>query len=137
MTYFFLPTRPNATWTKVDPKATTAQLSRTAAVMLDIIFGDANDGAPRLTNRLHEVMDYLDPALMTRAQRQIHDLAKRRLLAMVEKAIGNLGTWQHTLRAMADDLAVLAAETAENLSNSFPDVTAQDVAALVTDEAVA
>lgn len=45
-----------------------------------------------------------------------------------------LGTWQHTLRAMADDLAVLAAETAENLSNSFPDVNAQDVAALVTDE---
>lgn len=89
-----------------------------------------------MTNRLHEVMDYLDPALMTRAQRQIHDLAKRRLLAMVEKAIGNLGTWQHTLRAMADDLAVLAAETAENLSNSFPDVNAQDVAALVTDEVV-
>lgn len=51
---------------------------------------------------------------------------------MVEKAIGSLGTWQHTLRAMADDLAVLAAETADNLSNSFPDVNAQDVAALVT-----
>lgn len=132
VTYFFLPTRPAATWTKVDPKATTAQLSRTGAVMLDIIFGDANDGASKLKNRLHEVMEYLDPALMTRAQRQIHDLAKRRLLAVVEKAIGNLGTWQHTLRAMADDLAVLAAETAENLSNSFPDVYAQDVAALMT-----
>jgi len=133
VTYFFLPTRPAATWTKVDPKATTAQLSRTAAVMLDIIFGDATDGAPRLMHRLHEVMEYLDPALMTRSQRQIHDLAKRRLLAMVEKAIGSLGTWQHTLRAMADDLAVLAAETAENLSNSFPDVYAKDVAALMTD----
>jgi len=83
-------------------------------------------------NRIHEVMQYLDPALMTRAQRQIHDLAKRRLLAIVEKAIGNLATWQYTLRAMADDLGVLAAETAENLSNSFPDVNAQDVAALVT-----
>ncbi|MDQ6725463.1 MAG: helix-turn-helix domain-containing protein [Actinomycetota bacterium] len=113
VTYFFLPTRPAATWT-------------------NIIFGDANDGATRLKNRLHEVMEYLDPALMTRAQRQIHDLAKRRLLAMVEKAIGNLGTWQQTLRAMADDLAILAAETAQNLSNSFPDVYAQDVAALMS-----
>jgi transcriptional regulator with XRE-family HTH domain len=132
VTYFFLPTRPAAKWSKVDPKASTDQLNRTAAAMLDIIFGDAADGAPRLTTRLREVMEYLDPALMTRAQRQVHDLAKRRLLAIVEKAIGSLGTWQHTLRAMADDLAVLAAETAESLSNSFPDVYAEDVAALMT-----
>jgi hypothetical protein len=36
--------------------------------MLDIIVGDADDGALKLKSRLHEVMEYLDPALMTRAQ---------------------------------------------------------------------
>lgn len=132
VTYFLLPTRPHATWTKVDPEASDTELSRTMAVMIDIIFGD-DDSAPRVVSRLHEVMRDMDPKLYTAAQRQVFDLAKQRLLAVVAQAIGSLGTWQESLRAMADDLAALASQVTEGLSRALPDVSGEDLAELVSD----
>ena len=83
VTYFFLPTNPHATWTKVEPDTSIGQLNRTMAVMIDIIFGDANNGAPLVSSRLHDVMSQMDPELFSDAQRRIFGLARQRLLAVV------------------------------------------------------
>jgi len=133
VTYFFLPTRPHATWAKVEPGTSTAQVSRTMAEMIDIIFGDANDGLPQVVRRLHDIMRVMDPELFSAAQRQIFDLAKQRLLAIVSQAIGSLGDWQTSLNTMADALAELQSQTADYLARSLPDITSEDVSALLGD----
>lgn len=135
VTYFFLPTNPHATWTKVEPNTSIGQLNRTMAVMIDLIFGDANTGAPLVSSRLHDVMSLMDPELFSDAQRRIFGLARQRLLAVVGRAIGSFGDWQKSLRSMADDLAELSADAAEVVARSLPEVSEEDVAALLAGEA--
>ncbi len=135
ITYFFLPPRPGATWSKVKPGTSDDQLSRTMAVMIDLIFGDATDGAPLLAKHLHDVMDNLDPALFSDAQERIFALARLRLLGVVSQAIGSIGGWQQSLRSLADELGKLEDDVAAALVRTLPDVTEADFKGLVAEDA--
>jgi transcriptional regulator with XRE-family HTH domain len=135
ITYFFLPPRPGATWSKVKPGTSDDQLSRTMAVMIDLIFGDATDGAPLLAKHLHDVMDNLDPALFSDAQERIFALARLRLLGVVSQAIGSIGGWQQSLRSLADELGKLEDDVAAALARTLPDVTEADFKGLVAEDA--
>ena len=135
ITYFFLPPRPGATWSKVQPGTSDDQLSRTMAVMIDLIFGDATDGAPLLAKHLHDVMDNLDPALFSDAQERIFALARLRLLGVVSQAIGSIGGWQQSLRSLADELGKLEDDVAAALVRTLPDVTEADFKGLVAEDA--
>lgn len=130
ITYFFLPTRPEAKWSKLDPRTPLAQLGPTMAQMIDLVFGDIVDGAPRVVKRLYEFMQYIDLEQYTAAQDRIFDLAKQRLLAVVSRSIGDIGAWQESLRAIADDLGALEADTGKMLTRTLPDITEEDVVAL-------
>lgn len=130
ITYFFLPPRPEATWSKVKPGTSEGELNRTMAVMIDLIFGDATDGAPLLASHLHGIMRDLDPALFSDAQRRIFALARLRLLGVVGQAIGSIGGWQESLRALADELGALEDDVAAALARSLPDVTEEDITGL-------
>lgn len=103
-------------------------------MMIDIIFGDANTSAPLVSSRLREFMGDLDPELFSDAQRRIFGLARQRLLAVVGRAVGSFGDWQKSLRSMADDLAELSADAAEVVARSLPEVSEEDVAALLAGE---
>ena len=127
ITYFFLPPRPGATWTKVAPGTSQDELNRTMAVMIDLIFGDSNVGAPLLASHLHDIMSDLDPALYSDAQRRIFSLARLRLLGVVGQAIGSIGGWQESLRGLADELGKLESDVAAALARSLPDVTEKDI----------
>ena len=126
ISYFFVPPRPGALWSKVKPSASPDSLNRTMAVMIDLICGDPNEGAVRLYSHLKEVIDGLDPALMSEAQRQIFALARLRLLGVVSHAIGTIGGWQVALRSLAEELGELEGDVAEYLARAFPDVNKDD-----------
>ncbi len=130
ITYFFLPTRPEAKWSKLDPRTSPTQLRQPMSQMIDLVFGDTVDSAPRVVKRLYEFMQYIDLEQYTAAQDHIFDLAKQRLLAVVGRAVGNIGGWQESLRAIADDLGTLEAETSKALTRTLPDITEEDVLAL-------
>lgn len=127
ITYFFLPPRPTATWSKVTQGTTDDQLNRTMAVMIDLILGDPNEGAARLASHLSEIMRDLDPALFSDAQKRIFALARLRLLGVVSHAIGSIGGWQESLRSLADELGTLEDDVAAMLVRSLPDVTEADI----------
>jgi len=131
VTYFFLPTQPHAKWTKVKPDASSGQLNRTMAVMIDLIFGDPDTGAPEVANRLHDSMRQLDPALLSEAQRRIFDLARHRMLAVVQRAVGSFAALQQSLLRTADDLAEVASGAAKAVATSLPSVSEQDMLALL------
>jgi transcriptional regulator with XRE-family HTH domain len=128
ITYFFLPPRPEATWSKVQPRTPNDELNRTMAVMIDLIFGDANNGVPLLTGHLHDIMRDLDPALYSDAQRRIFALARLRLLGIVGNAIGSIGGWQESLHRLADELGTLEKDVAEAMAHSLPGVAEEDIA---------
>ncbi|MDQ3574264.1 MAG: hypothetical protein M3404_04980 [Actinomycetota bacterium] len=130
VTYFFLPTRPASKWSKVEPETSPAQLGETMARMVDIVFGDNIDGAPRVVNRLYEFMQHIDLDAYTDAQRRVFDLARHRLLAVVGQAVGSLAGWQESLRGIADELGQLKADASEALSRALPDVREDDLAAV-------
>lgn len=127
ITYFFLPPRPRSTWSGVKAGTSSDQLNRTMAVMLDLIFGDS-EGAAVLAGHLNEVMDDLDPALLSQAQERIFTLARLRLLAVVAQALGSIGGWQQSLRSLADELGTLEKDVAAALAHTFPDVDETDIA---------
>jgi len=127
ITYFFLPPRPEATWSKVKPGTSKDELNRTMAVMIDLIFGDANTGAPLLSGHLHDIMRDLDPSLYSDAQRRIFALARLRLLAIVGNAIGSMGGWRDSLSKLADELGALEDAVAYALEHSLPDVAEEDI----------
>ncbi len=106
------------------------ELNRTMAVMIDLIFGDPNDGAPRLASHLHDIMSDLDPALFSEAQKRIFSLARLRLLAVVGQAVGSIGGWQESLRSLADELGKLEEDVAAVLERAVPDVTKEDIIGL-------
>ncbi len=137
ITYFFIPPRPGATWSKVKPGTSEDALNRTMAVMIDLILGDSTDGAPLLAKHLHEVMRDLDPALFSDAQERIFALARLRLLGVVGHAVGSIGGWQQSLRALADELGALEDDVAVMLARSLPDVTEKDITGLVAEDAKA
>lgn len=127
ITYFFLPPRPGTTWDKVERGTSQDQLNRTMAVMIDLIFGDPNVGAPRLASHLHDIMRDLDPALYSDAQRRIFSMARLRMLGVVGQAIGSIGGWQESLRGLADELGKLESDVAAALARSLPDVREKDI----------
>lgn len=137
ISYFFVPPRPHALWSKVDPNASRDQLNRTMAVMIDLICGDPNSGAPELAQHLSEAMEGLDPTLYSDAQKQIFALARLRLLAVVGDAIGSIGGWQQALRSLADELGELEDKVADYLARTFPDVTVDDFISRVDEDAPA
>ena len=137
ITYFFIPPRPSATWSKVQPGTSEDAQNRTMAVMIDLILGDSTDGSPLLAKHLHEVMRDLDPALFSDAQERIFALARLRLLGVVGHAVGSIGGWQQSLRALADDLGALEDDVAVMLARSLPDVTEKDITGLVAEDAKA
>ncbi len=98
--------------------------------MVDVVFGDNVDGAPRVVDRLYEFMGNIDLEDYTEAQRRIFDLARHRLLAVVSRAVGSLGAWQQSLRGIADDLDQLKADATEALARALPDVKKEDLAAV-------
>ncbi len=100
------------------------------ARMIDIVFGDAVDGAPRVVNRLYEFMADIDLEAYTEAQRRVFDLARHRMLAVVRRAVGSIGAWQESLRGIADELGQLRADASEALSRALPDVSEEDLAAV-------
>ena len=126
--YFFLPPRTYAKWSKITPETTTDQTSRTMSVMIDLIFGDPWDGAPRMAQRLNDYIGSVDKHLLTKAQTRIFDVARHRVLAVVRHAVGSLDDWQRSLRDIADGLGTLKADTVELLVRSLPDVTEEDLA---------
>jgi len=135
VTYFFLPTQPHAKWTKVKPDASSSQLNRTMAVMIDLIFGDPNAGAPEVANRLHDSMRQMDPSLYTDAQQRIFELARQRMLAVAQRAVGSFAALQQSLRGTADDLAELASDAANVVAGTLPSVSEKDMLRLLNDEA--
>ena len=137
ITYFFIPPRPSATWSKVKPGTSEDALNRTMAVMIDLILGDGNEGAPRMAKHLSEVMRDLDPALFSDAQERIFALARLRVLGVVGHAVGSIGGWQQSLRALADELGALEDDVAVMLAHSLPDVTEKDFTSLVAEDAKA
>ncbi len=130
VTYFFLPTRPEARWSKLDADTSPVELRTTMAKMVDVVFGDPVDGAPRVVDRLYDFMRHIDLEDYTEAQRRIFDLARHRLLAVVSRAVGSLGAWQQSLRGIADDLDQLKADATEALTRALPDVKEEDLAAV-------
>ncbi len=137
ITYFFIPPRPSATWSKVKPGTSQDAQNRTMAVMIDLILGDSTDGAPLLAKHLHEVMRDLDPALFSDAQERIFALARLRLLGVVGHVVGSIGGWQQSLRALADELGALEDDVTAMLARSLPDVTEKDFTGLVAEDAKA
>jgi transcriptional regulator with XRE-family HTH domain len=135
ITYFFVPPRPHALWTKVEPSTTKDALNRTMAVMIDLILGDPNEGAARVASHLHDVMSDLDPALFSEAQRRIFELARLRMLGVIRTAIGSLGGWQESLRSLADELGQLELDVAKQLASSLPDVREEDLVAALAHKA--
>jgi hypothetical protein len=109
--YFFLPPRSYAKWSKVEPGTTTGQTSRTMSLMIDLIFGDPLEGAPRMANRLNDFVGTVDQDLLTEAQTRIFNVARQRLLAVVRRAVGSLNAWQRSLADIADGLGTLKANT--------------------------
>ncbi len=97
----------------------------------------STDGAPLMAKHLHEVMRDLDPALFSDAQERIFALARLRLLGVVGHAVGSIGGWQQSLRALADELGALEDDVAVMLAHSLPDVTEKDFTGLVAEDAKA
>jgi transcriptional regulator with XRE-family HTH domain len=126
--YFFFPPRSHAKWSRIEPGTTTAQASRTMSVMIDLIFGDPLEGAPRMAQRLNDYVGTVDQHLLTEAQTRIFNVAKQRVLAVVRRAVGSLDNWQRSLRDIADGLGTLKADTVELLVRSLPDITEEDLA---------
>jgi hypothetical protein len=125
--YFFLPPRSYAKWSKVEPGATTGQTGRTMSVMIDLIFGDPLEGAPRMAQRLNDYVGAVDQRLLTEAQTRIFNVARQRVLAVVRRAVGSLDDWQRSLRDIAEGLGTLKTDTIELLVRSLPDVTEEDL----------
>ena len=137
ITYFFVPPKPGAKWTKVEPATSDTALNRTMALMIDLIFGDPNEGAPRVASHLHDVMRHLDPALYSEAQRRIFELARLRMLGVIRAALGSLGGWQQSLRTLADELGQLERDVAKQMVSSLPEVREEDFVAVLADDAKA
>ncbi|HEX2275384.1 MAG TPA: helix-turn-helix transcriptional regulator [Acidimicrobiales bacterium] len=131
VTYFFLPPSPAASWSKVDEGTSSEGLNRTMAVMIDLIFGDLNEGAPQVVGRLHEVMRDLDVELYSAAQRQVFHLARQRLLAIVARALDDIAECRKSLVDLNDALAGIESDVTEQLARTFPEISSEDVAALL------
>lgn len=129
ISYFFLPPRPASLWSKVKPDATRDQLNRTMAVMIDLICGDPNTGAPRLASHLSDVMRDLDRTLFSEAQEQIFAIARIRMLGVISHAIGSLGGWQQSLQSLAAELGKLEDDVAKYLVASLPEISEADIKA--------
>jgi hypothetical protein len=119
ITYFFVPPRPGAPWTKVARGTSRDELNRTMAVMIDLIFGDPDVGAPLLAGHLHDFMSDLDPALFSKAQKHIFSLARLRLHAVVGQAVGSMDGWQESLRSLADEVGKLEKDVADDLEKAL------------------
>jgi len=108
VTWFFMPPPP---WT--GPGVPTRleapddpQFGQPVAMLVDLVFGDEEQQA-LLTLRLDGFFDALGPAGLTAAQGRVASLVTHRVEALVRDAFRNLGEWQTSLRAMANQLGQL------------------------------
>lgn len=132
LTYFFLPPKPDATWSKVKPGTSDNQLNRTMTIMVDLIFGDPNEGAPEVVARLHDLMRDLDPELYSAAQRQVFHLARQRLLGIVARAVGDIAECRRSILDLDEALADIESDVSEALARTLPDISEEDVVALLS-----
>ncbi len=105
VTWFFMP--PPA-WagpgmpTKLDvPDAPT--FGEVVALLVDLVFGDEVQQA-QLSVRLDAFLAELGPAGLTEAQGRVAALVDQRLAALVRHSFADLGRWQTSLRALANQL---------------------------------
>jgi transcriptional regulator with XRE-family HTH domain len=117
--WFFLPPAP---WTDDGRPVTldtpdAGPAGTALAELVDLVFGTPEQQA-LLTLRLTAWLQQR-PAQLTRAQRQIAQLVRHRIDTLANHTLGELDTWQTTLRAMANHLEDLATRarhaTAEDL----------------------
>jgi len=108
VTWFFMPPPPWA-----GPGMPTRleapddpQFGQPVAMLVDLVFGDEEQQA-LLTLRLDSFLEALGPAGLTAAQGRVASLVTHRVEALVRDGFGNLGEWQTSLRAMANQLEEL------------------------------
>ena len=114
VTWFFLP--PPA-WKDGSPvKLTTADARRFGAdlaLLVDLVFGDADEQRALLDARLAEFFDVLGPDGLTTAQERTAGAATLRRAAVVRHHLGDVQQWEGWLRTLADHLADVDVQTRE------------------------
>lgn len=108
VTWFFLP--PPAWKDGVPVKLTTADARRFGAdlaLLVDLVFGDADDQRALLDARLAEFFDVLGPDGLTTAQERTAGAAALRADAVVRHRLGDMQQWEGWLRTVADRLEAL------------------------------
>ena len=111
VTWFFLP--PPAWKDGAPVKLTTADARRFGtelALLVDLVFGDADDQRALLEARLNEFFDDLGPERITSAQERIAGAAAMRRAAVVRHRLGDVQQWEGWLRTLADHLADIDVE---------------------------
>ncbi len=105
VTWFFMP--PPA-WagagmpTKLEVPDAPA-FGEVVALLVDLVFGDEGQQA-QLSLRLDAFLAELGPAGLTEAQGRIAALVDQRVAALVRHSFADLGRWQTSLRALANQL---------------------------------
>jgi hypothetical protein len=112
VTWFFLPPPPWAS-PGVPAKLKTPDAERFGAplaLLADLVFGD-DIAAATIALRLQAFFDELGPNPLSEAQRRVTDAVATRKAALVEHALGDLQQWQTQLRALANHLEDLEAQS--------------------------
>ncbi len=105
VTWFFMPPPP---WagpgmpTKLDVPDAPA-FGEAVALLVDLVFGDEVQQA-QLSVRLDAFLAELGAAGLTEAQSRIAALVDQRVAALVRHSFADLGHWQTSLRALANQL---------------------------------
>lgn len=108
VTWFFMPPPPWAAPgmpTRLEAPD-DPRFGQPVAMLVDLVFGDKEQQA-LLTLRLDSFLEALGPAGLTAAQGRIASLVAHRVEAIVRDTFRNLGEWQTSLRAMANQLGQL------------------------------
>jgi hypothetical protein len=108
VTWFFMPPPP---WTAPGMPSRLdvpddAQFGQPIAMLVDLVFGNKKQQA-LLALRLDAFLQALGPAGLTAAQARVASLVTSRIESLVRNAFRELGDWQTTLRAMANQLGQL------------------------------
>ena len=120
VTWFFMPPPP---WAAAGMPTRLAvpdepQAGEPVATLVDLVFGDDYQQA-LLTVRLDRFLADLGELGVTAAQGRIVSLVTHRVEALVRDAFRDLGQWQTTLRAMANQLEELEIRAKHNVSTDL------------------
>ena len=114
VTWFFLP--PPAWKDGAPVKLTTADARRFGtelALLVDLVFGDAEEQRALLDARLAEFFDVLGSEGLSAAQERTAAAAALRRAAVVRHHLGDVQQWEGWLRTLADHLADVGVQTRE------------------------